>query len=264
MNEHIATYPTGQGLTSMWLTPMPSPADEKTYDLTGIPSPKMRKVELPFRRVVIGLSFDPLFVTVVGERWFKYQDKEESVHVVLAEALDTDIPAEVFRRVLELKDNHRATRIFTPKEPVHMMESLQRVEGISHYRQPNIEASARTRWPTFVDFDTTADVSSTELPDTNTITAELNGLMDTTAVDPRTDRAMVRAHGLDIPRVLFLADLPVYRTLQSVRTTHPGGTIALWLATHGLNNSADLTDLPDYEETLHELASTNSRNPTGY
>ena len=261
MNEHIATYPSSRGLTALWLTTQTSPADETALEMFNVPTPAHRKLPIEFRRIVLGMNFDPLFLCVVGERWFEYDDRTESVYVVLDECLETDVPAEVFRYAIELKDRYRASHLFAPEAPSGLAESLRRTEGLAFYAEPKVEAVSRQRWPTFVDYDTTANVVLKPAPDPQHLTSELNEIMSSNAIDPKTNQHILGADGVPIPRLLFLDDFPMYRTLQSVRTGSPGGATALWMALKGLSSTTVMQRLPD--DDLFAPRET-SRNPTGY
>ena len=268
MNEHLATYPHRNGVSALWLTALPSPADEAAHEHVGADLPRQRRLEMSFRRTAIGLCFDPLFVTVVGERYFEFGDSSESVYVVLAEALDTDLPTETFSQVVELKDRYLVDRIFAPNEPSGSVESLRRIEGLSHYPDPKVEAMASIRWPGFVSFDQTASIVTYDTPEPSVVSYELNDLISQYAIDPKTGGRMIGGDASPIPRVVFLDDFPVYRTVQSVRTNQPGGTTALWAATRGLERTVG-TRLSERvnrieEEAIGDYSTTVSRNPTGY
>lgn len=260
MNEHIATYPRGDSISILWMTVHPSPIDELAHQQVGLPLPSARKLEMTFRRIAIGISLEPLFVTVVGERVFTHEDQTSSVYVVLDELLDTDNPSQTFTNTIRLKDQYHAQMIFCSHEPASLTESLRRLEGLSYYNPPYIEQVARTRWPSFTDFELTAAVLPREVPSAESLGSDLNNLLSETARDPRTQGDLLGADAQPIPRLLFLDDFPVYRTLQSVRTNQPAGTTALWLAIKGL----ETTGIPR-TYTDEDLFSTSpNRNPAGY
>jgi hypothetical protein len=252
MNQHVATYPTRDGVQCLWLTAQVSPADELALEMHGTPLPHGQKLELPFRRIVLGIAFEPLFVTVVGERWFQHEstDETESIYVVLDEALDTNVSAEMLRQCIELKDRYRVSRIFAPTVPGSLAETLRRQDGLTHYPSPHIDQVARQRWPSFADFELTPGVHLRDVPSEETINSELNDVLQTNALDPKTGLEMRGTDGEPIPRILFLDDMPMLRTLQSVRTGAMGGCLALWNALQGLQTT-NVRTAPDNEDHAH-------------
>jgi len=260
VNELLATYPTSKGVSVMWLTNQVSPADEMAQEMHGIPLPKSRKLELPFSRIVMGMCFEPMFVCIVGERCFEFEDRSESVFVVLDEVIDTTVTADVFRQAAELKDKYRVSHIFAPTQPGSLAESLRRKDGLTFYPEPHIEQVARERWPTFADFDLVPGVSLRDIPATETLTAELNDLLQSEAIDPKTQYPMRGKDGDSIPKLLFLDDMPMLRTLQSVRTGNLAGSLALWNAVKGLGSSSvRVAHDPD-----EHLIKGSGNNITGY
>lgn len=264
MNLHLATYPSGDSLRALWLTDHPGISDEVASELTGADLPRSRKLELGFRRIVIGVCFDPLFVVAVGERAFIWQDTVSTLYLPLEEIIETDIPAHAMRDLIGLKDRFRVRTIFCPHEPAASVEALQRLEGLTHYPAPRVESAAKTRWPSFVDFELTAGIRAVNLPDERTISNQLNEVMSAFAIDPRTDEPMIGADSLPIPRLMFLDDFQVYRTLQSVRTNAIGGVTALWLAVQGMERTAVRRPTREERELQRERLLGGHRNPTGY
>ena len=248
LNEHFATYPESGELKMLWRTSTPSPVDEQLYEATGHPLPNTTKLDLSFRRTAIGLSMDPLFVTVVGERHFEYQENEETVYVVLDEALDTDILTKTLQSLIELKDRYHVKSLFC-QEPLHL-------EGLTSYPEPHIKQLAQQRWPSFVNFDLTCQILPRETPDVDSMASQLNIILSDMATDPKTGMEMIGSDGDPIPKLLFFDDFPVYRTMHSMRSKAAGGTTALWLAVHGLMTSR-VWD-------LDEPTFSDNRNPAGY
>lgn len=266
MNTHLATYPTPNGaLSALWLTGQPSPVDELAYRELGTPLPHSQKLELTFRRTALGFCFDPLYALVIGERAFTRGDTTTTIYVALDEAIDTDIPADAWKCAIDLKDRYRVSRAFCPSEPDQTVSMLRRLEGFSHYPAPRIEAAARTRWPFFSDFDLTCGLVPRELPPESTLTARVNELLTETATDPRTGSELIGSDGHSIPRILFLDDFPVHRTIQSVRTNALGGITALWLAIDGLQRTAHrVRTEADLEREQAFFERGPNRNPAGY
>ena len=255
MNQHIATYPEGRELKMIWLTAQPSVVDLAAYDAAGLPLPRSSELKMGFRRSAIGMSFSPLFVTVVGERYFEHNSKSSTLYIVLDEALDTEIPSRTFEAAIALKDQYRSNLVFCPADG--MFEAVKSLEGLTRYPEPHIEALARGRWPSFVDFELVAAVRPKETPSIEQMSAEINGLLSDHTQDPRTGRAMIGADAEPIPRILFLDDFPSFRTMQSVRTNTLGGTTALWNAITGLENTGVPPPIPIEPPPTR-------RNPTGY
>ena len=264
MNEHVATYPKGDKLEGLWLTPHISPADEVANELLGTPLPNTKKLNLTFRRTAIGMAFDPLFITVIGERHFEYMDSESTLYIVLDEAIDTENLNQATQALIELKDKYRVRQVFVPEGPVSELESIKRLEGLTYYSDPQIEASTRTRFPTFVDFDLTSSIVSRDIPTESVLASQINDLLSEPVLDPRTEMEMVGADGTPIHRLLFLDDFPMFRTLQSVRTNSPGGSTALWLATSGLTSARIRRRTSEEIEKEKERFYSPNRNKTGY
>jgi hypothetical protein len=262
VNQHLATYPNGQGLKALWITQQVSQADELAHELHGTPLPQGRKLEMPFARTCMGICFEPLFLCVVGERKFHHtpSDRSESVYVVLDEILETTIPAELFRQAIELKDQYRISHIFAPTMPGSLAETLRRTEGLTHYSDRN-EHIARERWSSFVDFDCVSGVILTDAPNDQALTSEVNGFLQSEAVDPKTQTPMRGTDGEALPKLLFLDDMPMLRTLQSVRTGNLGGSLALWNAVRGLEHTRLLVQEHDSEE---HIAMREGNSITGY
>jgi hypothetical protein len=264
MNQHLATYPKGDKLEMKWLTQLPSPADEAALEIAGTPTPRQRDLTIGFRRTAIGLCLDPLFVTVVGERAWEFEDKEATAYVPLDEAIDTDNIADVLEQVVRFKDQYLSSSVYCANEPDSMVQALRRIDGLSAYPAPQIEAVAQDRWPTFVDFNTVAAVNIRNLPDEHTITTVLNATMDEKVTNPRTGLPLIGADAQAIPRILFLDDFPTYRTMQSLRTNAPGGTTALYLAVFGLTHSKVFKPTAEEREADRLRFDNPNRNPTGY
>ena len=258
MNQHLATYPTKDGIQMLWLTATPSLMDENAYHATGLELPNASKLEMDFRRTSMGISFDPLFVTVVGERVFEHEDTLETVYIVLDEALDTDILTDTLNKVIELKDKYSVRNVYCPNEPEMTLRTLRGMDGLCRYPEPQIKPIAKGRWPSFVDFDTVAAVIPRELPGLDSQAAQLNSILSDIAQDPRSGSDMVGADSQPVPRILFLDDFPTYRTMHSMRSNSPGGTTALWLAIMGMETTGVR---PKYVDDRFEPS---TRNPTGY
>jgi|TARA_R110000751_G_scaffold291602_1_gene398581 hypothetical protein len=251
MNDHLATYPTAKGVNALWTTNQVSPADEMAHEMHGIPLPKTRKLEMGFRRIVMGMCFDPMFVTVVAERWFEFEERSEAVFVILDEIIDTTVTSDVFKQMIELKDKYLVDHIFAPTQPGSFTETLRRTDGLTYYSEPKIEQVAGTRWPSFVNFDNVPRVTLRDIPSTETLTAELNDMLQSEAVDPKTQYAMRGNDGDAIPKLLFLDDMPMLRTLQSVRTGNMAGSLALWNAVKGMASSAVVLSV-DQDEYMEQ------------
>lgn len=266
MNEHFATYPTPDGgLSAIWLTGHPSPADELAYREFGKTLPKSRKLELSFRRVALGISFEPLFIVAVGERAFTYKNRTSTLFIPLDEAIDTEHTTDAWKAAILLKDRYRATRAFCPSEPERTLDSLRRLEGLTHYPMPHIEAAATHRWPLFNDFDSVCGVVPKEVPSESSLTSRLNDLLSESVIDPKTERELIGADGHPIPRILFLDDFPVHRTMQCVRTNSLAGVTALWMAVDGLSRTGfNLRLDTDREQERAQFEGRINRNPAGY
>ena len=259
MNQHVATYPHGDDLRILWLTKHPGISDEGASELVGAPLPTERTLELPFSRTAIGVSFDPLFACVVGQRTFVKGDHVSSCMIVLDEILDTDSSTDAWTQIRVLKDRYRSQFVFCPSRPEDAVRSLRALDGLSRYPADMLEATARTRWPEFVSFDTVAGVVPRDVTPVQ-VESELNAYLNDVVTRPGSDGdPLIGADGAPVPMILFLDDFPVYRTMQSVRTNQVGGTTALYLAVRGLLNS-HATRLSEPPRPDHLRA----RNPTGY
>ncbi len=263
MNDHLATYPIKDGVKCLWLTNQPNPVDLAALEIANLSLPKQSKLEMSFRRIVLGMSFDPLFLCVVGERHFQFEEKSEDVYVVLDEAIDTNVPSEVIQEAIVMKDKYRALQIFAPSAPSSMAESLRMTEGLTHYGSPQIDQIARQRWPSFADFDCTAGVNLKDHPSDQVLTSELNDILSTNAVSPKTQMPLLGSDGVQIPKVLFLDDMPMLRTLQSVRTGALGGSLALWNAVRGLQTTG-IGMFRNYGVEDEHLAPLGGNSITGY
>jgi hypothetical protein len=264
MNEHLATYPKGKDLEIKWMTQQPSPADEAAYELQGMSIPHRRILDLQFRRTAIGMSFEPLFVTVVGERAFRYEDAIATLYVVLDEAIDTDNLPQVLEQAVNFKDKYHVKSLFCPQEPESMAQALRHVDGLSHYNPPQLEAVARGRWPGFVDFELTTAISARALPNIDAITSQLNAILDSPTMSPRTKTPIIGADAQPLPRIMFFDDFPTFRTMQSVRTANPGGTTALYMAVNGLERSGVYEPTKEDREMEQARFDSPNKNPAGY
>jgi hypothetical protein len=262
MNEHVATYPTEKGVESLYITPHPSIADEAAWEQTGAALPKSRTLTLPFRRIALGVSFDPLFVTVIGERTFTYDDRVSTVHIVLDEALDTEHLNEWLDVIVALKDRHRATAIYCPNEPKEMVNTLQRTEGVTRYEPPHIDQVARAAFPSFVSFDLTAAVVGRDVPAPEAVGAALNSWLGEPVIDPRTNTPMIGGDAQPVHKLCFLDDFPMFRTMHAVRTATPGGATACYLALGGLEQSSAMANLTS--QPRERAMPVPNRNPSGY
>ena len=263
MNEHIATYPTEKGVEALYITQHPSIADEAAWEQTGASLPRSRKLTLPFRRIAIGVSFEPLFVTVVGERTFVHEDVESSCYLVIDEGLDTEHLAKLLETVVLLKDRHRACGVYCPAEPSDMLHALTRTDGLSRYAPPNLEAIARQQFPSFVDFDLVAPIISRDLPDPDIVGAHLNDYLAEPVIDPKRDVPMVGADAAEVKKLTFLDDFPMFRTMHAVRTASEGGATACFLAIAGLEKSAPLQRMNKERKDERKVPKMNL-NKTGY
>ena len=244
MNEHVATYPTEKGVESLYITPHPSIADEAAWEQTGAALPKSRTLTLPFRRIALGGSFDPLFVPVIGE------------------ALDTEHLNEWLDVIVALKDRHRATAIYCPNEPKEMVNTLQRTEGVTRYAPPHIDQVARAAFPSFVSFDLIAAVVGRDVPAPEAVGAALNSWLGEPVIDPRTNTPMIGGDAQPVHKLCFLDDFPMFRTMHAVRTATPGGATACYLALGGLEQSSAMANLTS--QPRDRAMPVPNRNPSGY
>jgi hypothetical protein len=262
LNEHIATYPTDKGVEALYMTQHPSPADEAAWEQTGAKLPRSRKLTLPFRRIAIGVSFEPLFVTVIGERVFTHDQNVESVYLVIDEGLDTSHLTDLLPLVVALKDKHRASAVYCPSEPDDLLRALATTDGLARYAPPQLEQLARQAFPSFVNFELVASVVSRDLPDPDSIASALNDYLDQPVIDPRTNLPMVGADAEEVKKLVFMDDFPMFRTMHAVRTASEGGATACFLAISGLEKSAPLHQMAN--ERKNDRLPVENRNPTGY
>jgi hypothetical protein len=264
VNTLLATYPKSDSIQALWLTEQPSIVDEMAHEQIGLELPREKTLELSFSRIAIGFSFDPLFITVIGERRFDYNGKHETIYIPLAESLDTDNITQTLDDLISLKDTYRASIIFVSSSPASMLESVRKLEGLTHYTEPKLEHLAQRQFPSFVDFDLTSSIAPIDIPDENTISADLNDMLSTPAIDPKSGLDLMGADMQAIPRLMFLDDFPTFRTIQTVRANAPGAQ-AIWLATHGLNRSVKKALSIEDERFQRDIdRQPRVRNPTGY
>jgi hypothetical protein len=264
LNQHLATYPKGNGLEIKWMTQQPSPVDMAAHEIAGMSIPHNRILDLQFRRTALGMSFEPLFLTVIGERVFRHEDSMATLYIVLDEAIDTDNMPQVLDKAVEFKDKYHADYIFCPKEPDSMVQALRRCDGLGHYPPPQIEAAARTRFKSFVSFERTAAVTARALPTDDAMSSQLNAILDSPTMSPRTNTPMLGADAQPLPRVMFFDDFPTFRTMQGVRTANTGGVTALWLVVTGLEYSTVYEPTQEDKDAERRRFEHPNRNPTGY
>jgi hypothetical protein len=217
----LTTNLSAEGVQCMWLLPQAMPTGDDVF-------------VLEFRRIALGFSWDmAAHVCVMGERVFRHRDKEEVLYYVLDEKV---VPSAhmVDGHLLVLKDRYRAVAVCGPDRPADMIMTLRAKDGLGHYAEDSNPAIARSLWPSFRDFDTTASMRFVPPPDENVVHGDLERLLAERPIDPQTDMLMVDKEKNALTRVLFPADLEVKATQAGISHGQILPATALWMAHRGL------------------------------
>lgn len=218
--QHLATYPMNGGLRCTWL-PAPDFTDRNST----------RILELDFRRIVIGVNYEPrpMFAVVVAEREIT---KKSRLFVVL-EDVEAPLPQQLFTALVSLKDRYRANLVIAPKGG--MAESL-RAEGLTHYAEDYPQAAGRRLWPTYQGSDLVAGLFLQDTPDKSRVDRDLEARLAALVTDPDTGLPL-KVEGREIPELYLPADFPNKSTRAGLRRSQPGPCTALWFATQHLSRS---------------------------
>ena len=217
----LTAAPSVDGITCIWA--LEEPVEGHTT------------LELEFLRIAIGVGWkDTCHIVVLGERYFKAPEREETIYVVLDEATLSS-PHLLFDHLVLLKDKYRAQHLFAPDQPADFCNNIQTLDGLARYMEDSRPDLALRQWPSFKDFDTTVSLHFRAAPDEQTLHLDLERLLSTEAVDPETQLPLLDKDLKTTPRLIFPVDLPVKETQAGVSHGRFVISQALWLVCTGLN-----------------------------
>ena len=219
---HLATVPTAQGLRLTWLADHPK---------EGAPT-----LSLDFSRLVLGACLDPgFFVCVVGERRVEGVREQARYYIVLDEA-ETPQAQPLIDQMIQLKDRYRCRNVFCPSQPVQLVESMRRTEGLSYYRQENLWKAA-SMWPSFVDFDVKAGLYTVDRPDESTLHREIELFLQSDARFPDSGAVVKDLKGATLRQLMLPNEFECSNTRAGIRQGSLPACIAVWMAVSGLEKS---------------------------
>lgn len=222
-------------------------------------------------RIVIGISFPederasghiyPGFLSVVGERMFFAKTpgaRNESIYVALDEEEDMQAHT-LFSKLIALKDRYAVRGVYCPAGDQAMMETLRRIEGLTHYNSGRHATECRQLWPTFISKQQVAAVREAKLSD-EPMDRDLEALATTKALHPDTGEPIFDRDFRPTSRLLLPDGFPNHRTRDGVMSNTRQACRALWLAVMGMERSGRKYAGPSSGE--HYVHTPDSR--TGY
>lgn len=201
-------------------------------------------------RTAIGVTFPTYestsqreygYACVVGERVFEARGKNrnpERVFPILAEA-DATNANDLTDELIRLKDKYLCGTVFARHDPPELVDSLRRLEGLTHYDGTRIAEECRAMWPTWQDFETVAKLRPVEMPGREQIHKDLDFLLTTWARDPDTFQPMLDMDAKPSPKLFAMKELGTHRASTGIQRgmDEPEICGAIWLAASGLNRS---------------------------
>ena len=201
------------------------------------------------RRTVLGIGFpssadygqmNPAYVCVAAERvWHSEVDDSpsERQYIIIDEA-ECMLTSQLVEHCIRLKDTYLCSAAFCANDPVGLVNSLKRAEGLSNYSDEPSEI-LRQRHPSFVSTLYRASVQDVKV-DLEAARKDINGFLD----------AQLQFPGTGIP-IYGNADEPQRKLItldsganfhtdladQAVQRSEPKYIIPVWLAVNGLDRS---------------------------
>lgn len=223
---HLATVPVDGGLKISWL------AEENNRRSQPV-------LEMEFSRTVLGIHLQEgeCFACVVGERLLSERlDLEPARYWIVLDEAHSALLQELIGGLIRLKDQYRCHALYSVDQPLQLVESLRRTEGISYYREER-PAVARALWPSFVSFDVRAGLNARPAPDENTLHRELEMWLKWEVRWPSSGQPVLGIDGQSVLQVQFPHDFTTAYTRAGIRQASLGPSTALWLALSGLERS---------------------------
>lgn len=238
--KHLATIPFSGGLRINYLVPPVEGQEAQIFTMEA-------------SRVGIGicLSEDSCVAVVVAERLLSFDRRSERERrqgggetphygryfLVIDEAV-APLPQELIDHLIRLKDVYRAGVVFGPDRPAHLVDTMRRAEGLTHYRQEQVSPLLAQRlWPSFVDYEVTAGYAQRPVPDEPTVHRDLEMGLSSYAKDPRTGANLTGKDGAAVPMLNLPADFNNLKTRAGVRSGNLTTCTALWHVFTGLHTS---------------------------
>lgn len=181
------------------------------------------------------------YACVIGERVFEAVGRNrhsERVFPVLDES-DATNTNDLMDELIRLKDKYLCESVFVQNEPIELVTTLRKMEGLTHYEGNRIAEECRAMWPTFQGFDTVAKLRPVEVPGREQVHRDLDYLLSTWARDPDTFQPMLDSEGKTTPKLFVMRELNTHKASTGIQMgmDEPEICGAIWLAAVGLNRS---------------------------
>lgn len=212
-----------------------SAAEREAVGATGS---KAEHFTYHFSRIALGVAFDDgLWGVVVGERtWWGDRHRVARAYLVLDE-VEGDSPAPFFADIVRLKDEYLPKTLFCPDRPQQMVESLRRMEGLTHYYQ-TMPAANRDLWPSFVSTSTVVGVNESKKPPESAVLRDLEAFLTAPVLDPVTSEPFrVGVVGPPLTQLSLPEELNNRTFRTAVRQGLSEPLVALWYAVTGLDST---------------------------
>lgn len=191
-----------------------------------------------FSRTGLGVAFEKgLYGVVVGERtWWGDRNRQSRAYLILDE-VEGDSPAAFFDELIRLKDEYLPQTLYCPDQPRGMLDSLRRMEGLTHYTQTHPGAN-KELWPSFVSTATRAGVYESKQPSENAVLRDLEAYLTAPVLDPNTSQTMrVGLGGPPLTQLSLPEELNNRATRTAIRQGQPEPLVALWYGVSGLDRT---------------------------
>ena len=217
--RHIATEEGSDGLKVKWLT-----GGDDIFQML-------------FSRCVLGVSLqEKPHAVILGERVYHRARGMMRSYVAL-EAVEEVLPQQLITHLVRLKDDYRASILYTVDRPSHLIDSLRQAQGLSWYAPGTPIHVAQALFPSFVSFDTKCGINAFSYPDEEIVHKEIQDALEVKLVDPETGVDFKDREGGIVPKILFPDEFHVRDTQAGVRRAVWSPCVALYAALKGLDGS---------------------------
>lgn len=174
---------------------------------------------------------------LLGERVYELERGGMLRSYIALEAKEEQLPQQLTAQIIRMKDEYRASILYTVDRPSHLIDSLRAAQGLSWYSQGTPVHVAKSLFPSFISFDTKCGIFPYSYPDEEVVHKEIQDALEVELVDPETGVKFKDRNGEPVPKILFPEEFPVRDTQAGVRRAVWSPCVALYAALKGLDSS---------------------------
>lgn len=186
---------------------------------------------------MLGISLhEKPHAVAIGERVYNRERGMLRSYIAL-EAVEEALPQQLIQQCIRLKDEYRASILYTVDRPVHLVDGLRRTEGLSWYPHDMKPHVAQAIYPSFVSFDNTCGAYTFTYPEEELVHKQIQDALVEELVDPETGVPFLDRDGGRVPKIMFPQEFPVRDTQAGIRRAVWSPCLAVYSALKGLDGS---------------------------